>query len=218
MNKVLAVLRDNYRTLSLREFVAFVWGAMFKSETTLVYGVLLSNIEPVNESGSSKYAVVKGERGDLERARQESEPVPWELRCDAYDGVEDFFVYRDLTSGTIGHISWLYYKGDPNRTLRLADKECEIMFCLTLPEFRGLGLYPGALRAIQQYLKRKGYERCFICVNDDNVASIRGIEKAGFRRAGSVHFRKMFGIQVSRRRKTKDLRLATSPMERCETR
>ena len=206
MNKYLAVLRDNYRALSFREFLAFGWGAMFKSERTLVYVVMLRDIELAHDSGSSRYAVVKGERADLERARQESEHVPWEFRCDSYDGVEDFFVYQDPGSGKIGHISWLYYKGDPNRTLRLADKECEIMFCLTLPEFRGLGLYPRALRAIQQYLKRKGYERCFICVNDDNVASIRGIEKAGFRPAGSVHFRKMFGFQVSRRRKTKDLR------------
>ena len=103
-------------------------------------------------------------------------------------------------SGTIGHISWLYYKGDPNRTLRLGDNDCEIMFCLTAPEYRGRGLYPSALQVILDYLKGAGFERCFICVRDDNVSSIRGIEKAGFRRVGIMKLRKFFGIQVSRRR------------------
>jgi RimJ/RimL family protein N-acetyltransferase len=50
-----------------------------------------------------------------------------------------------------------------------------------------------------------GYRRCFICVKSDNTTSIRGIEKAGFVRAGSTRLRKVFGVQVSRSMATRKL-------------
>ena len=110
-----------------------------------------------------------------------------------------------LENGTIGHITWLYYSKDPNRLLRLAEKECEIKFCLTLPQFRGRGLYPAALRSAQQFLRKNGFERCFICVRHDNHSSIRGIMKAGFVFVGEIRLRKWFGFQISRRSDTSKL-------------
>jgi RimJ/RimL family protein N-acetyltransferase len=199
MRRALSILADNCRQLSLAELAGLLWSALFKSETILIYCSALQG------PAEGAPAVVKGNLGDLARARSRLQRVPWEFKCDLYDGVTDFFVHWDAERGTPGHISWIYHEGDPNRTLRLAANECEIMFCLTLPEYRGRGLYPSALIAIQRYLGAQGYRRCFICVRDDNVSSIRGIEKSGFTLVGSTRFRKLFGFQVSRRRDTRHL-------------
>jgi RimJ/RimL family protein N-acetyltransferase len=203
MRRALSILADHCRELSLPELAALLWKALFRSETILIYCTTLQASDAADGDGA--LPVVKGSLADLERARSSVQRLPWEFKCDLYDGVKDFFAYRDADSGTLGHISWIYHQQDPNRTLRLGAKECEIMFCLTLPQYRGRGLYPSALKAIQRYLKGQGYRRCFICVGDDNVSSIRGIEKAGFRLLGTTRFRKLFGFQVSRRQDTRQL-------------
>lgn len=54
---------------------------------------------------------------------------------------------------------------------------------------RGTGLYPRMLRAILSLVSRaKEGRRVYIATQAENRASKRGIEKAGFRRAGTVLF------------------------------
>jgi len=208
MRRSVSILKDRYRSSSVTELIALVWKALFKSERTLIYCVSLQEPDAIDRNGVDLAPIVKGELPELERARKQLERVPWEFMCDVYDGVKEFFVFKDAGNGTLGHISWLYYDGDPNQTLGLGPRECEVRFCLTLPEYRGRGLYPGALRAIQRYLKRRGYEKCFICVRDDNRSSIRGIEKSGFRLAGRTRLRKIFGFPIGGRRDTRYLKEA----------
>lgn len=65
-----------------------------------------------------------------------------------------------------------------------------ISHCVTLPEFRGLGLYPAMLSYIVHILCSQGVERFLIDCNDWNLPSIRGIEKAGFQKIGyGIHKR-----------------------------
>lgn len=192
--KAITVLRDNFRAMSLGEFTRFLGLLLFRNDEILVYAVDLAGRRFPEESGVP--LVVKGEPRHLETERRLRNPAPWELQCDVYDGVRDCFVHVD--GGRLGHISWLYYRGDPNRILRLADGECEVKFCLTFPEFRGRGLYPAALRAIQRDLAGRAFRRCFVCVRSDNTASIRGIEKAGFHKVGAMVLRKVMGMQVGR--------------------
>lgn len=52
--------------------------------------------------------------------------------------------------------------------------------CATVPAARGRGLYTRALRAELEYLAGQGYSRAIIETHPSNVASRRGIEKAGF--------------------------------------
>ena len=206
MRRGVAILKDRYRSSSFAELIALVWKALFRNERVLIYCISLQESDAVDRDGVEPPPIVKGELLELERARKKLERVPWEFMCDVYDGVKEFFVFTDAGNGALGHISWLYNVGDPNQDLRLGARECEIRFCLTLPEYRGRGLYPGALRAIQRYLKRRGYERCFICVRDDNLSSIRGIEKSGFRLAGRMNLRKVFGFPIGGRRDTRHLK------------
>lgn len=202
LKKAVCILKDHYRSLSFPEFIVFLCNSLFKNDRILIYCKALQESD-ITDRKKSVLPIVKGDLAALDCGRKHSERLVWEFQCHLYDGARDFFWYRE--NGTIGHISWLYYKEVPNRILRLGEKECEIKFCLTLPEFRGKGLYPAALQTIQQYLKEQGYERCFICVKDDNLASIRGIEKSGFQLAGRMRVCKAFGFQISRRRDTRHL-------------
>ena len=171
--------------------------SLFKKERISIYAKELEA-----ENGAKLYSGVdsfigKGNLDEIEQARKSIQPSTWEFCCDLYDGVKDFFVYKK--NGTIGHISWIYYKNDPNRILDLGTDEGEIKYSLTLPQFRGKGIYPATLLRIQQYLKEKGYKRVFICVKEDNLPSVKGIEKAGFKFVTGIDLIKIAGIQLSKR-------------------
>lgn len=51
--------------------------------------------------------------------------------------------------------------------------------CRTVPEERGKGYYPYLLR---QIINRDPTQDYYMIVNDNNLSSIKGVEKAGFRR------------------------------------
>jgi hypothetical protein len=52
--------------------------------------------------------------------------------------------------------------------------------CWTAPEARGRRLYPTVLSKGCEILGKKGYEKALITCHPDNIASIKGIEHAGF--------------------------------------
>ncbi|MBO0780915.1 MAG: GNAT family N-acetyltransferase, partial [Ktedonobacteraceae bacterium] len=58
---------------------------------------------------------------------------------------------------------------------------------VTLPRWRGLGIYPRLLQAIVERESAEN-ERFWIVHQQENVASARGIAKAGFRIASEVFF------------------------------
>jgi len=82
-------------------------------------------------------------------------------------------------------------RGLPVRNVKLGPGEAEITHCVTLPEFRGQGLYPFAIRSLCRIARERGIQRIFMITAADNEASQRGIEKAGFRRGGTI-FRLVF--------------------------
>lgn len=57
-----------------------------------------------------------------------------------------------------------------------------IAHCMTVAQARGRRLYPRVLRHVMQALAAAGHRRVAINCDSDNVASIRGIEHAGFTR------------------------------------
>jgi RimJ/RimL family protein N-acetyltransferase len=58
--------------------------------------------------------------------------------------------------------------------------------CFTVPAMRGRKLYPAMLGTVCRYLAQKGHDRVFISCSPDNQPSIRGIERAGFRRTKDI--------------------------------
>ena len=66
---------------------------------------------------------------------------------------------------------------------------------LTFEDFRSKGYYTSALSQLVMFAKEKGFERACIAVDPGNAASIKGIERAGFRRVMLVSRHVRFGIR-----------------------
>ncbi len=73
----------------------------------------------------------------------------------------------------------------------LSERDYFIGPCVTFPKFRGMGIYPKVLGTIVNTLD-DGDRTFYIAVDRDNKPSVRGIEKAGFFRIGSVRISKVF--------------------------
>lgn len=75
----------------------------------------------------------------------------------------------------------------------LRENEYEIGPCMTTEEYRGLGIYPYVLGICVRALPDGERGEHYMFVSPDNLSSIRGVEKAGFRVIGHVE-RRRFGI------------------------
>jgi RimJ/RimL family protein N-acetyltransferase len=182
---------------SIMDFIGSMKSFLFRSHEILVLVIDSEDSLAKNDEADDGSKVVKGELSQLNRFSRQFNPIPWEFRCHEYDGVKEFFFVEH--AGEIQHISWVYHQNDPNRVLKLGPMDIEVKYCLTLPKYRGQGLFPRTLTAIARYYFRRGYEKIFITINANNFSSIRGAEKAGFRRLGKTCERKVLGIQLSRR-------------------
>ena len=90
------------------------------------------------------------------------------------------------SNGTVMHISCTM--GKCFKFPFLIKNSVEIGPCVTYPNFRGRGIYPAVLR----YIRGSGwYQHYYMLVREDNISSIRGVEKAGFVKIGEVQ--KRFG-------------------------
>ncbi len=72
---------------------------------------------------------------------------------------------------------------------RLPEGDSVIYDCVTMPDARGRGIYPDALRRLSGMLAEEGGRRLWIYAEEDNPASLRGIEKADFEYHGSISIR-----------------------------
>ena len=86
----------------------------------------------------------------------------------------------------------------------LVDGDFEIGPCLTYPDFRKQGLYVKVLRHIIRIVgEEEGRRaRCWMFVKENNTASIKGIERAGLSRVGTVETSRWFKIYRLRRDNT----------------
>lgn len=120
-------------------------------------------------------------------------PMPESFRQDQLarmahlGGSHAFGVFCD---GRLAHTSWLYDRDlegrTPPRYLDLRPDEAEISACVTLPEYRGRGVYGIAIRGICAVARGRGIRRIYMKTAPSNRPSQRGIEKAGLARCGTV--------------------------------
>jgi len=197
-SRFLKILRSQSRYLSFRELIALVQQVLFKVDNIVIYKKdLYTDIADLPSPGVAG-AFCKGDLQELEATWSRMNHPPWEFMCSVYDNVTDCFVFK-TTDGQIAHISWIYYKADPNRIIDLRENEAEIKYSLTLPEYRGQGLYSSALAHIQHFLMTKGYGRVYICSYLHNLPSIAGITKAGFEYVTGLKFIRILGLRCKRR-------------------
>lgn len=81
------------------------------------------------------------------------------------------------------------------RLLRLIGKSAPaIGECWTSDQYRGQSIYPYVINKMAGDALNAGAAEVFIVVNKDNTSSIRGIEKAGFKRFAAVSATRRLGF------------------------
>jgi RimJ/RimL family protein N-acetyltransferase len=96
--------------------------------------------------------------------------------------------YGVCCNGKLAHISWIVTRQDEREDtpVGLGDDEIEITYCVTLPEFRGRGLYPFAIRSLCSIAHGRGFKRVFMKTEESNLASQKGIQTAGLKPSGYI--------------------------------
>jgi hypothetical protein len=116
---------------------------------------------------------------------------------DRFNQGKECFVFLD--GGKVVHYSWVTYEEMDISELRMEiplDKNAACIFdCYTSKKFRGLSLYPSMLCEIKDYLKKRNFENCYIYSDLENAASIRGIEKAGFKKFNFLKYLNLLGFK-----------------------
>jgi hypothetical protein len=106
-----------------------------------------------------------------------------------YDcGFHDCYVGRTADGGDLCYIQWLVSrkdesalnKGFQGRLPNLKEDEILVENAFTFKRYRGNGVYPSALVRLAEISRGKGFKRMLVYVKKDNIASLRGCEKAGF--------------------------------------
>lgn len=105
---------------------------------------------------------------------------------------DEFFGW--LAGDRIVSFGWVTYRDRVIGPTRLAETpERAFLFNFyTRKEYRGQGLYPALLLAIRRVLGREQMTEFVISVLDRNLASIRGIDKAGFFPVAQVSYFLLF--------------------------
>lgn len=97
----------------------------------------------------------------------------------------------------IVHATWVTTVAAWTRELRAylvpPPRHAYIYESYTTPEARGRGAYPFVLANIVGWAKGNGLERLWVAVEADNAASLRAVEKAGFRRDFEISFARSLG-------------------------
>lgn len=84
--------------------------------------------------------------------------------------------------------------GEVRRVVRPRRGEIYLYDAFTFPAYRGQNLYPAILHRILRHSHQQALQRALIFVLDDNMASIRGVQKAGFREFQRVTYCNFLGF------------------------
>jgi ribosomal protein S18 acetylase RimI-like enzyme len=84
--------------------------------------------------------------------------------------------------------------GEIRRVMSPRDDEIYFYDAFTFAEYRGQNLYPALLQRIIECSRHAGLRRALIFVMSDNAASIRGVQKAGFREFQRVTYSNILGF------------------------
>lgn len=109
--------------------------------------------------------------------------------------------YAVRVSGRVVHESWLRHDVLLPSMAGYSRHVPVIGDCFTDPDYRGRGIYPYVLRYIAQDVCSRGVsDRVFVLVSPGNRSSIRGIERAGFRRIAGLSGWRLLGYSFVRER------------------
>jgi GNAT superfamily N-acetyltransferase len=107
--------------------------------------------------------------------------------------------YAAWMAGQLAAYGWVSFEdeyiGELNLRLKLLAGEAYIWDCATLPAYRGKRLYSALLVYILGELRAQGLCRAWIGADLDNVASQRGMARAGFHHVADLVIERVLAIR-----------------------
>jgi hypothetical protein len=178
-------------THGLWKTLFWIYFSYLKVNRFLLYKKDLSEGIPKIEN-PNKVIIEKTSIQDLEHIRVSGRKLPMEFYCDVIEGANTCFIA--FVHGAPAHIMWVYFGGDKSRFFKLGEKEAELCYAITLPEYKGLGIYPIMATSICNWLVENKYQKVFGSIHEENVAAIKSIERSGFKKIGEVKYYGIFSF------------------------
>jgi GNAT superfamily N-acetyltransferase len=120
-------------------------------------------------------------------------PEDVQRRYSRGDSCHGFFIADQLA--TLGWSGAGYMELNTNETLACATAWGLFDF-MTIPAFQGRGYYTDALRQLVSMAHQNNFRSVWIAVHPENVPSIKGIERAGFRLSKLLTKRRVLGVST----------------------
>ncbi len=171
---------------------------LWSSSSWLIYQTRGSTSHPVSSS-DLEYKVLQFDNL-LSHQYEKALVFPEVIRSRLQSGGRCYGFYYD---GEIANFAWVTDEAiEIDRSLSLdLPGSIAIFDCLTLPNYRGLGIYPKSLSILIRLGLDAGFKSVVIMVDPTNTPSIKGIERAGFLLESRLTRKRRFGIStVSRLR------------------
>lgn len=104
-------------------------------------------------------------------------------------GFRDCYVARIADSEELCYVQWLISSTDDHamkngfasRLPRLKEDEILVENAFTFEKYRGKRIMPSVVVKLAEIARNKGFKRMLVYVREDNMASKKGFERAGFR-------------------------------------
>lgn len=183
----------------MRTIIQLIWRAI-KSRIYLDESFILYEYKSVNNIESS-VDLVKADKKNLSDVLMFDTKTNYKVMTRMLSkGEKGILAYIE---GKCIHRSW-YKEGSGKVDIYkflpfyLKENEAYIYYCATAEEMRGKNVYPFVISYIAQMVR--GSNRVFIATSNKNIASMRGIEKAGFEPVELWRIRVIMGIKRRYRR------------------
>lgn len=129
----------------------------------------------------------------LQKSKSESREAVYDLiqRKWFYEsGFHDCYIARTADTNDPCYIQWLVSSADDHvvsrgfrsRFPRLRGDEVLVDNVFTFEKYRGKRIMPSVIVELSQMARRKGFKRMLTYVREDNISSLKGFERAGFKK------------------------------------
>jgi hypothetical protein len=187
MKRILLRLATELRTRGPVGFARFIASRLVLWRGDLLYEIDLRQLPPAN----GPTTVVQVDRHTIGSAATDAveKAVLTDVNAEYRQELQNdgqLFALLDR-SGVVTCYGFVLFDSFYKRVLGEQRATPMISNCFTFPEHRGLGQYPAMIAATCRSLAAQGFERAIITCAPDNIASVHGIEKAGFRGVKGLH-------------------------------
>jgi RimJ/RimL family protein N-acetyltransferase len=167
----------------IKGYLNYLYISMFRVNSFLILSCS-NNDETLNILPASTEIVVKRTCMEEIDELRNSNALPREFYGDHLLGSNDFFLA--FGDGQPAYIHWVLAAGEQSRFLQLGANCAEISYMLTVPEYRGKRLCSQVMSYTVEVLRNEGVKKVFCVIHEQNIASLKAAERAGFKFFGKI--------------------------------